>query len=338
MSFALNAALAAALLFGASVPAAAADALVRKAPVKATAGADRCAKLDPAPGTPSVPGGDLFGYTDGTDIGDPCSLSFSTENSARAGKQDGRYFALTSKNEIAYTYSNNVAFAFAAFSAYNRWSNVTVVQDALASEGVGVFINRYDKLNFDGLSGEVFVRLLTRSPGQPFAVTVTTEPRLSYVDFVTGYRADGYAAEFKLFVDVALTERLFAAMNLNYGLGVQKFDIPGAVWARGSAYNVSAALTAQVYAAEKQAIEAVYIGIEGRYRAVYNGLALDSFAGSAFNFGPTVAISFAGDRMLNIVWSPQLHGRVSPSTPGNLNLTHFERQEFRVKFATPIAP
>jgi hypothetical protein len=156
------------------------------------------------------------------------------------------------------------------------------------------------------------------------------------VDFVTGYRADGYGAEFKLLIDVVLAERLFAAVNLNYALGTQKFDIPNARWERGSGTNISAALTAQVYAAEKQTAEGVFVGVEGRYRTLFDGLWLDRFAGDAFNFGPTLAFAFAGDRVLTMAWSPQFARRVSPATPGGLNLTHVDRQEFRVKFETPL--
>jgi hypothetical protein len=326
------------LIVGMAMPAVAADTLPRKAQAKPAAIADRCVKAEPPPGTPSVPGGDIFGFTDPADIGDPCSWAFASENNGRAVKSDGSYFALTNKTEISYTYSSTASFSFSVFNSYTRWSNVTVAQDTLAAEGVGVFRNRWSRLDFDGLSGEVLVRLVTRAPGQPFSVTIGAEPRWSYVDFVTGHRADGYAAEFKLFIDVALTERLFAAVNLNYALGTQKFDIPNAIWERGSATNVSAALTAQIHAAEKQTIEGVFVGIEGRFRSVFDGLLLDRFAGNVFNFGPTFAIAFAGDRMLNVAWSPQLAGRVSPATPCGLNLTHFDRQEFRVKFVTPIGP
>lgn len=34
---------------------------------------DRCAKIEPLPGTPAIPGGDIYGMTSPTDIGDPCS-------------------------------------------------------------------------------------------------------------------------------------------------------------------------------------------------------------------------------------------------------------------------
>ena len=62
------------------------------------------------------------------------------------------------------------------------------------------------------------------------------EPRWSRIDLgnLTGYPAEFYAGEFKLFLDVALTERLFAAMNLIYVLATQKYDIPDANWVNNS--------------------------------------------------------------------------------------------------------
>jgi hypothetical protein len=63
--------------------------LPRKAPKRAAAVADHCAKVEPLPGTPEVPGGDIFGVTSPTDIGDPCTWALASENSGRAGRRDG---------------------------------------------------------------------------------------------------------------------------------------------------------------------------------------------------------------------------------------------------------
>ena len=167
-----------------TTPVVAAD-FPRKAPVKPAKVADRCAKVEPPKGTPEVPGGDIFGFTNPTDLGDPCQWYFASENTGLAGKRDGSFFALFTKSEVSYTYSENLAFAFSAFTAYNKWSNVTVLQDALASAGAGVMVTEWDKLQFDGLSGEVLLRLVKRSPGQPFALTVAMEPRWSRIDLAT---------------------------------------------------------------------------------------------------------------------------------------------------------
>ncbi len=306
-------------------------------PAGRAASADRCAKIEPARGTPAVPGGDLFGFTSPTDIGDPCSWALASEHSGRAGKRDGHYWMLTSKTQLAYTYSDRVAFAFSGFTTYANWSNVTVAQDALLGEGDGVDVSRLRRLQFDGLSGEIALRLLKRAPGQPFALTVSMEPRWSRVDGLTGWRADGYGTEVKLFADVALTDDLYAAVNLNYALGVLKLDIPNAALSRSSSTNVSAALTARLYSAENRPVEGVFLGLEGRLLSSFDGLGLDRNTGNAFYLGPTLALAFAGGRMLNLVWTPQVSGRARPaSAPGALDLDNGERHQFRIKFATGL--
>jgi hypothetical protein len=309
----------------------------RKSRAKPATVSDHCAEVEPPKGTPKVPGGDIFGFTNPTDIGDPCKWYFASEHSGLAGKRDGSYFALSTKSEISYTASENLAFAFSAFTAYHKWSNVTVLQDALASAGVGVMVTESDKLQFDGLSGEVLMRLLTRSRGQPFAMVVAMEPRWSRIDLSTGYRAEFYASEFKLLVDAAFTERLFAAMNLIYALATQRYDIAGANWVNNSLTSLSVALTGQAYAAEKALIEGIFLGVEARLVSFFEGLALNRNLGNAFFVGPTLAIGFQGGRMLNFVWTPQVAGRANPaSAPGPLDLDNFERHLFRVKFDTPL--
>ena len=216
---------------------------------------------------------------------------------------------------------------------------MTVLQDALASAGAGVMVTGWDKLAFDGLSGEVMLRLVKRAPGQPVALTVAMEPRWSRIDLFnfTGHPAQFYANELKLFVDVALTEHLFAAMNAVYVLATQKYDIPDASWGNASATLVSAALTARVHKAEKALVEGVFLGVEGRVLSAFSGLSLNRNLGNAFFAGPTLAIAFQGDRMLNIAWTPQLAGRAHPaSAPGPLDLDNFERHQFRIKFETPL--
>ena len=316
----------------------AADAVVRKAPAQRAAPAvDHCAKIEPLPGTPNLPGGYIFGFTDGTDPGAACEWDFASENDGRWGRRDGRYFALTSKSEFNYGLTRNLVLSLSLFTVYERWSNVTSVQDVLASQGDGVMLNRLSMANVDGLSGEFFARVLERKPGQPVGIALGVEPRWSRFDRGTGYRADGYAVEFKFLMDAVLTDRLFGAFNLNYALGTQRVNIPNAVWERGSATNVSGALTAQIYAAEKQPIEGIFLGVDVHHRAVFSGLALDRKVGEAVNVGPTFAILFPGERIINIAWTPQVWGRARPaSAPGSFDLDNFERNEFRIKFGTPL--
>ena len=284
-----------------------------------------------------MPAGYFFGFTDPTDPGDPCTSDLVFDNVMRASKRDGRYFGSTSSAEISYTVMHNVAVAFGAYGTMTRWSDVTVLRTALAEAGDGVAVNRLDMLRFDGLSAELFARFLARSPGQPIAMTISVKPRWSAVDNATGYAVQAYGSEFKLLMDVVLAERLFAAANFTYGFTMQKFDIRNAPWLHASAASASAALAAQVHAAEQQVIQSVFVGAEGRYRLAFDGLALERLAGNALFLGPTLAIGFPNERMLSLSWTPQIAGRSQPGlTLGRLDLDAFERQEFRLKFATPV--
>jgi hypothetical protein len=70
---------------------------------------------------------------------------------------------------------------------------------------------------------------------------------------------------------------------------------------------------------------------------VFSGLALDRMTGDAVNLGPTFAMTFPGERIVSLAWSPQVAGKARPaSAPGSLDLDTFERHEFRFKFGAPI--
>jgi hypothetical protein len=313
------------LLLGA--PAKAAD-MPRKAPPAATSAGDRCAKVGPAPGTPVVPDGDIFGITSHADIGAPCSWSAASEITGHAGKRDGRYVATTNKMQISYTYSRDLAFAVSPFVTHNTWANVSSLQAV-------TLVNRFDTFQFDGLSGEVSYRLLDRGAAQPVAITVSAEPRWARVDSISGWRTESFGNEFKFLMDAALSDRLFAAFNLNYAFAHSRLYFPGATWVDSSSTNVSGALTAQVYAKEKASVESVFLGVEARFQSAFAGLMANRNIGNGFFVGPTMAIAFSGGWMLNMAWTPQLAGGSIPSM-GPLDLDNFERHQFRVKFATPL--
>jgi hypothetical protein len=334
MAFCRCVLLSAAVVVGIAVSVA--DADPRKKPLT-PARADRCTKHDPLPGTPAMPVGYFFGFSDPTDAGDPCTSEFTFESLVHAGKRDGRYVQSANGAEVAYTVATDVAVAVSVYGLSARWSDVTVLRETLADAGDGAAVNGLKRLAFDGISGELFVRVLSRSPGQPLAATVSVKPRWSRMDNITGYRAEGYGAELRLLLDAVLAERLFAAVNVNYVLGTQRFDIANAPWVNGSGTSVSAALTTLAYGAEEQFIETVFVGIEARYKSLFDGLALNRERGSAFFFGPTLAIGFPGERIISFAWSPQITGRARPaSAPGALDLDNFERHEARMKLAVPI--
>ena len=152
----------------------------------------------------------------------------------------------------------------------------------------------------------------------------------------TGHPAVGGQTELKLFADVAISERLFAAMNTAYGFGRSRMRIAGADRLEASAVASSGALTYQAYRSETGSVQGVFFGADARYLAGFGGLTKDR-VGKAWLAGPTLAIAFKGGSMLNLVWTPQLSGRATPAAAvGALDLDNFERHQFRVKFAMPL--
>ena len=151
---------------------------------------------------PQVPNDDIFGFTSPTDIGNAGDTSFANENDGRSGKRTGRYRALDSKFEFSRTLPGDWWIAGSFFSAYNRAQNIPDLMNV-------------DHLAFDGLSFEIERRILARSVNNPFAASVSVEPRWGRIDPVSGRLSNSFGAAFKLFVDaVVLPDKLFWAANL----------------------------------------------------------------------------------------------------------------------------
>jgi hypothetical protein len=261
-----------------------------------------------------VPGGDIFGFTSPTDVGEKGDRALALELSNRAGKRDGSYWSPTLKNQFSYTPAENFAIALSPFVTAHRIRGVPDIDDRTSAR-------------FDGFSGEVSYRFLERTPTNPYAATVSMEPRIARVDALTGERVRSYGNEFKLFVDaVVVPERLYAAINLNYALGTQEGFGADAAWANSSGTNVSGALTYQF-------TDKIFAGVEGRWLNAFSGAFLNEHAGWGLFAGPTLFMKLSDSAALNLVWTPQVVGRAT-GVGGNLDLDNFERHQFRAKFAT----
>ena len=171
-----------------------------------------------------VPGGDIFGFTDPTDVGDKGDRGLALELSNLAGKRDGRYWSPTLKTQIGYTPADNFAIALSPFVTAHRIREVPDLDNRTSTR-------------FDGFSGEVAYRFIERSRTNPLAATVSVEPRIARVDAVSGERVRAYANEFKLFLDaVVIPDTLYAAVNVNYSLATQQgLDRPHGSTARARA-------------------------------------------------------------------------------------------------------
>lgn len=259
-----------------------------------------------------IPGGDIFGYSNSTDVGSAGDCSTSAEYSARSGKGDGSYYAGTVKFQNVFNISENFAMAISPFVSHTKISGVS---------NIGT---NYSTLDFDGLSAEATYRVLSRSLNQPVAIALSMEPRWARMDGLTGARmSKSVGVEFKIFADaVLIKDTLFGAINLNYGITLTR-AVGAAADTAGSYTSASAALTYQVS-------NSFFAGAELRHLRGYAGSGLNILAGSATFFGPTMMYKITDSLTFNAVWTPQISGKEVGNT-ANLDLANFERHQFRVK-------
>src|SRR5271169_237680 len=120
-----------------------------------------------------VPGEDIFGFTSPTDVGKSGDSGFVNENDGRFGKRQGTYGALNTKYEFSRTVADSWWMAGSLFGAYYHSQDVIGLVDV-------------NHVAFDGLSFEIEHLIVERSAGQPFAVSISVEPRWGRLDSVAG--------------------------------------------------------------------------------------------------------------------------------------------------------
>ena len=269
-----------------------------------------------APAAPSIPGGDIFGFTSSSDTGNPGDRGIAFETSSRAGRDSGAYWFTTLKTQMSATIAPNLSVAISPFVTLLSIRNSALYNPAGRAE-------------FDGVSGEVTWRFLER--GQlPIAAALSIEPRYARVDGNAGGRIEAWSAEAKLFVDaIHVPDRLYAALNINVAPGTTRTDQGGGLgftgWVAGSSTNVSFALATPLG-------ERVSLGLEARWLAAYQGAWLNQMSGNALFVGPNMLFRLSDTATLNIDWTPQIAGTAN-GVPGRADVTNFERHQLRVKLA-----
>ena len=270
----------------------------------------------PAPAAPEAasefPGGDIFGFTSATDVGNPGDKGLALENDGSYGRRDMRSRVLTQKLEFSRTFAPNWAYAASLFGAWSSIKNSGDFNDRTA-------------YNFDGISMEVRHRFIERSATNPFAFTFAIEPRWGRVDSVSGMNASNYGAEFKLQADRALGDNLFWAVNTNFATGRSR-DPLDSTWASSSESVVSTALTYAVID------DKLFMGGEARWNQTWSKAFFGKLDGQALFVGPTIAYKASETVMINAVFLPQIAGKAR-SVAGPLDIDNFERANFRLKLA-----
>jgi hypothetical protein len=266
---------------------------------------------------PDVPGGEIFGFSTGTDTGDKGERGFANELNGFRGKRDGSFTALSNKLEFGYTLADDLWIAGSFFVSNSRVRGNPDIPDTSTTR-------------FEGLSTEAQHRLIKRSATNPFALAVAVEPFYAFVDLGTGRRADGYGAAFKFLVDaVVVPDRLYWAFNAIWAPVRSQDSFDRSVWQSSSESSLQTALTFQLS-------NTLFAGAELRHLAAYERTWFDNRAGYATYLGPTVFWKITDKVGFNATWQPQISGR-SADNPGlRYDLDNFQRAQFRFKFEVAL--
>jgi hypothetical protein len=261
---------------------------------------------------PAVDTEHLFGFTEGTDIGEAGERELESDTTLRSGKNTGAFNDTASELEFKYTAFESFRISAAATLGYYDIGGVTGMDD------------RHDA-TLQSLSLNARYRLLDRDRA-PFGMTVSFEPHWGFADETSGVPIEHFGWEGDFLFDRALVpDLLFGAMNLHYDT-----DRAETV-ARGGAEQQP---TLGVFLAlAGQAMPGVWVGGEARYLRAYEGAGLGTLTGQALYLGPTLYAKLGGRAWLSVAFDVQARGR-AVATPGALDLVNFERYQanFRLGF------
>jgi hypothetical protein len=250
----------------------------------------------------------LFGFTTGADVGNVGERELESEITNRFGKQAGSYNALSQTYEAKITPVENFRIGATTTLAYFGVSGVPGLMDR-------------QQATLQGLSFAARYKLIDSQRGGPFSLTIIAEPRWDRLDDVSGDAISGYGGTLTVAVDKELiANRLFGAMNMLYDAEASHLIVAG--WQHESRIGISAALSMQVR-------PALFVGGEVRYLRSHDGLGLDRLSGQAAFVGPTMYYQISKQLAVSAAWNFQVSGQ--SSSGGSLDLTHFERQQAKVR-------
>jgi hypothetical protein len=250
----------------------------------------------------------MFGFTEGSDIGEAGEKELETDSTGRFGKLGG-YNTVATALEAKYSFSDRFRLSAVATVAYYDITRVNAIDD-----------RRQGALQ--SVSFDARFRLFDREHA-PFGLTLSVEPRRGFADEMSGEPADQYGAEFRVLADRELIPgRLFAAFNIGYEPEQTRLRGSGETL-RESTLGIGAALAMQV-------MPNVFIGAEARNLRHYDGLGLNGFAGQALYIGPTFYATFGERYFVSAAWNIQVWGAVA-GTSGALDLDNFERHHVKLR-------
>jgi hypothetical protein len=256
----------------------------------------------------------MFGFSEGTDIGQPFQPELEIETIGRTGKSAGGFAALTTTTSLKYPLSHEFRVAPGiAFASYN----ISGVPDFSDTSEL-VFSNAVLELRWHPLAWET----------NPFGLTIIATPFYGPIDPATGAGADNYGVGFIAAMDRQLVaNKLFAAFNVLYLFARTR------TW--GTNTTADSSLLGVSAAASTRVLPWLFVGAEVRYLQGYDGLALAGLTDQALYAGATFYMTLSKHASLSGAFEPQPWGSRT-GYPTGLDLVTFDRQQFKLRMALDL--
>jgi hypothetical protein len=253
----------------------------------------------------------LFGFTEGTDIGQPGEKEIGWESEGAFGKRMGDYKVWDHKLELAYTPTENIHIELGILGISTAINNVPNLDNRRTNA-------------FAGVSGELKWLIVNRGPGAPVGLALSVEPEWMRIDDADGSNVRKFSAETKLMADTELVpDRLYLGLNLSYEPEV--VTTPGAGTEHASSLNFKAAVSFRL-------LPWLAFGPEFQHFRAYDmGIGLDHFIGYANFVGPSLYIALGPKATLTFSWGHQVSGKSIDESNQRLNLVDFSRDIGRIK-------
>jgi hypothetical protein len=244
----------------------------------------------------------LFGFTEGSDIGEAGEREFESDSTFRSGKTTGSFTDTASFESFR--------ISALATLAYYDIGGVNGMDDRRQGSLQSLAFNaRYRLLNHDSA---------------PFGLTVSLEPHWGFDDETSGAVIRHFGWEGDLLFDRALVPDLvFGALNFHYDTDRAQ-TVAGGGAEQQPTLGVFLALAGQV-------AQGVWIGGEARYFRAYEGAGFEVFSGDALYLGPTLYAKLSERAWISMAFDVQARGR-SVTNPGALDLVDFERYQGKFRF------
>jgi hypothetical protein len=249
----------------------------------------------------------IFGFTEGSDIGKAGETIAQLDGRGGFGLPGGSYSAWTNFYQLKFSITDNFRVMPYLTSAYHYISGFEEI------EGLNSMV-------FQGGGIEFRYRALDRERA-PFGLTFFFDPHGNRADPFDGQRVRQLGVAFGAIVDKEIVkDRIFAAFNAVYEPEWTRIRATSES-VNESQLSISGALSAQF-------APRFFLGAEIRHIRRYDGAGLNSFLEDVWYAGPTVAAKMSENWNMTLAWNIKFAG-----TKAEEELSRFSNNQVRARLA-----